>query len=76
VDPLSVLEITSAIQKMEGKVIGSVRLRFKVTMAEQGPEDLEPNCGTDGQWQRGRGSDGGRELVLRMRASFFVLNLI
>jgi hypothetical protein len=26
-------------------------------------EDLEPNCGIDGQWQRDRGSDGGRELV-------------
>jgi hypothetical protein len=33
---VGILEVTSAIEKMEGKVIGPVRLRFKVPMAEHG----------------------------------------
>lgn len=33
---MGILEVTSAIEKMEGKVIGPVRLRFKVPMAEHG----------------------------------------
>jgi hypothetical protein len=33
---MSVLEVTSVIEKMEGKVVGSVRLRFKVPMAKHG----------------------------------------
>jgi hypothetical protein len=36
VDPVGVLEVTSVIEKLEGKVIGPVRLRFKVPMAEHG----------------------------------------
>jgi hypothetical protein len=36
VDPVSVLEVTSVIQKLEGKVIGTVRLRFRVSMAKHG----------------------------------------
>jgi hypothetical protein len=33
---VGVLEVTSVIEKLEGKVIGPVRLRFKVPMAEHG----------------------------------------
>jgi hypothetical protein len=73
VDPVSVLEVTSVIQKLEGKVIGTVRLRFRVSMAKAWLEGLAPSCGICGRWQKGRGSDGGR--VLRMRASFFVFKL-
>jgi hypothetical protein len=39
---MSVLEVTSVIEKMEGKVVGSLRLRFKVTMAEHGSRILSP----------------------------------
>jgi hypothetical protein len=40
--PVSVLEVTSVIQKLEGKVIGTVRLRFRVSMAKHGSRVWSP----------------------------------
>jgi hypothetical protein len=36
VNPVGILEVTSVIEKLKGKVIGPVGLRFKVPMAEHG----------------------------------------
>jgi hypothetical protein len=63
------------MEELQGEVIGPVRLRLPYGEDTTWLEDQEPSCGTFCRWQRGRGNDGGRELVLRMQASFFVLRL-
>jgi hypothetical protein len=56
---MGILEVTSVIEKMEGKVIGPVRLRFKVPTAEHGSIIKSPITAL---------ATGGREIEAAMVA--------
>ena len=43
-DPISILKVTRTIQELEGEVIRSVRLCFKVTMAEHSSRVENPGA--------------------------------
>jgi hypothetical protein len=59
VDPVGILEVTSVIEKLKGKVIGPVRLRFKVAVAEHGSIIKSPITAL---------TTGGREIEAAMVA--------
>jgi hypothetical protein len=59
---VGILEVTSAIEKMEGKVIGPREVALQSADGRTWLDHQEPNYGIGDQWQRDRGSDGGREL--------------